>query len=93
VGLSLLVFVREPESPRVREPTGVFERLRDLPALLRSDPEFTRYFSARALAVMGRMAVPLYVIYAGTRMTLGGAELGQLTAAFVFTQSVGNLAL
>jgi len=92
VGLLMLVFVREPESPRVREPTGVFERLRDLPALLRSDPAFTRYFSARALAVMGRMAVPLYVIYAATRIPLGGAELGQLTAAFVFTESVGNLA-
>jgi MFS family permease len=91
VGLMMLLFVREPETPHVREPTGVFQRLRELPALLRADREFTRYFAARALAVMGRMAVPLYVIYAGTRIPIGGAELGQLTAAFVFAQSVGNL--
>ena len=92
VGLLMLLFVREPETPEVREPTGVFDRLRDLPALLRSDRDFTRYFSARALAVMGRMAVPLYAIYAATRLPLGGAEYGQLTGAFVFAESVGNLA-
>jgi MFS family permease len=92
VGLLMLIFVREPASPQVRERTGVLERLRDLPPLLRSDRDFTRYFSARALAVIGRMAVPLYAIYAGSRMPLGGAELGQLTGAFVFSQSVGNLA-
>jgi MFS family permease len=91
VGLLMLLFVREPETPHVREQTGVFDRLRDLPSLLRADRDFTRYFTARALAVMGRMAVPLYVIYAGTRMEIGGAELGQLTGAFVFAQSVGNL--
>jgi len=91
VGLLMLLFVREPETPRVREPAGVRERLGDLPSLLRSDRSFTRYFCARALAVMGRMAVPLYAIYAAGRMPLGGAEYGQLTGAFVFAQSVGNL--
>lgn len=91
VGLLMLLFVREPETPHVRAQTGVFERLRDLPSLLRADRDFTRYFAARALAVMGRMAVPLYVIYAGTQMEIGGAELGQLTGAFIFAQSVGNL--
>jgi MFS family permease len=91
VGLLMLLFVREPETPHVRAQTGVFDRLRDLPSLLRADRDFTRYFAARALAVMGRMAVPLYIIYAGTRMEIGGAELGHLTGAFIFAQSVGNL--
>ncbi len=91
LGLAMLLFVREPAAPRVREPARVSERLRDLPALLRSDPAFTRYFAARALAVMGRMAVPFYVIYAGTRIPLGGSDLGVLTGAFVMSQSVGNL--
>jgi predicted MFS family arabinose efflux permease len=68
------------------------DRLRDLPALLRSDRDFTRYFMARALAVTGRMAVPFYWIYARSRLELTGSRLGELTAAFIIAQSVGNLA-
>lgn len=90
-GLACLLFVREPETPRVREAVRVRERLRDLPALLRTDPDFTRYFLARALGTMGRMSVPFYVIYAGTKMPIGGAQLGVLTLAFVLAQSVVNL--
>jgi predicted MFS family arabinose efflux permease len=87
----MLLFVREPETPSVRDPARVGERLRQLPALLRSDRAFTRYFVARAMAVMGRMAVPFYVLYAGARVELTGSHLGVLTGAFVLAQSVGNL--
>jgi MFS family permease len=92
VGLSMLLFVREPETPQVLARSGVRQRLRELPALLREDRAFTRYFLARALATMGRMATPFYVLYAGSRIDLSGGDLGVLTAAFVFTQSLGNLA-
>jgi MFS family permease len=91
LGLLMLLFVREPASPIVREPARVQDRLRDLPALLRSDPAFTRYFLARALATMGRMAVPFYVLYAASQMSLTGSQLGDLTGAFVLAQSAGNL--
>jgi MFS family permease len=91
LGLCMLLFVREPESPRVREPSRVLDRIRDLPGLLRSDGGFTRYFIARAFGTMGRMAVPFYVIYAATRMDLGGSQLGWLTGAFVLAQSAINL--
>jgi MFS family permease len=91
LGLVTLAFVREPETPEVREAESVAARLRQLPALLRSDPDFTVYFLARALGAMGRMAMPFYVIYAMTRMEIGGEELGLLSLAFVLTNSVGNL--
>jgi MFS family permease len=91
LGLATLLFMREPASPRVRESVPMGRRLRQLPALLRSDRDFTRYFLARALASMGRMSVPFYVIYAGTRTEIGGAALGQLTSAFVIAQGGGNL--
>jgi len=90
-GLCLLVFVREPESPVVREPAKVFDRLRELPELLRSDGAFTRYFLARALATIGRMAVPFYVLYAGRQVDLSGQDLGVLTGAFVVAMSTTNL--
>ncbi len=91
LGLLSLLFVREPASPQVRSPSRVGRRLRELPALLRSDPGFTRYFIARALAVSGRMGVPYYVLYAGTQIELTGSRLGELTAAFLLAQSAGNL--
>jgi len=91
VGLLMLLFVREPASPQVREPSQVRERLRQLPALLRSDPAFTRYFLARAMATIGRMAVPFYVLYARDRVGLGGEELGAISGAFIIAQSLGPL--
>jgi MFS family permease len=91
VGLMLLAFVREPETYAVRESTRVRERLNQLPDLLRSDPSFTRYFVARALANAGRMAVPFYVLFARDRVGLDGAQLGAVTGAFVLSQSMGPL--
>ncbi len=91
IGLMMLLLVREPEPPVVRPPSLFFDRLRDLPALLRSDRGFTNYFLSRALATMGRMAVPFYVIYAGTRIELSGTTLGLLPIAFVLAQSTTNL--
>jgi MFS family permease len=91
-GLAMLAFVREPETPRIREASAVGNRLRALPSLMRDDPDFTRYFLARALAVLGRMAVPFYYLNAQSRFELSGGDLGDLTAAFVLSQSVGNLA-
>jgi MFS family permease len=92
VGLAMLLFVREPETPDVLARAGVGQRLRELPALLREDRAFTRYFLARALATMGRMAVPFYWLYAGSRMDLGGRDLGIVSGAFILAQSLGNLA-
>lgn len=91
LGLSMLAFVREPDTPQIRARTGLLARLRDLPELLRSDREFTLYLLARALGSMGRMAMPYYVLFAATRMELSGATLGLLTAAFLLGQTALNL--
>jgi MFS family permease len=92
VGLSAMLFVREPDSPQVLERSRFGQRLRQLPAMLRGDRGFTFYFVARALGAVGRMSMPFYVIFAKTRFEIGGAQLGDLTLAFVLAQSVGNLA-
>ncbi len=91
-GLAMLLGVREPEPPRVREAKGVGDRLRELPALLRADRGFTLYFLARALATMGRMAVPFYFVYADR--ALGGStaqNLAILTPCFLLANSTINL--
>jgi MFS family permease len=91
VGLAMLLFVREPETPNVLARSRVSQRLRELPALLRSDGAFTRYFLARALATMGRMGVPFYWLYAASQIELGGRELGLVSGAFILSQSLANL--
>jgi len=90
IGLGMLALVREPDSPQVRERFNLLERLTQLPALLRHDREFTLYFLARSLGSMGRMAMPYYVLFAGTRIELTGQTLGFLTAAFLMGQTTLN---
>ncbi len=90
-GLMTLLIMREPEPPEVRTPGRLRDRLRDLPDLLRSDRDFTLYFVCRALATMGRMAVPFYVLYAGTVIEMSGGVLGRLTQVFVLAWTGTNV--
>lgn len=90
LGLCMLAFVREPEPPELREASTVRDRLRELPALLRSDREFTIYFLCRALATMGRMSLPFYILYAKTHVEVSGETLGVLTMAFLLATTLTN---
>jgi len=90
-GLAMLLFVVEPVPPDIRPPGRLADRLRDLPDLLREDRGFTLYFVSRALATMGRMAVPFYVLFAGTRIEMSGEVLGQLTQVFILAWTSTNL--
>ena len=92
LGLCMLFFVREPVPPTVRTQTQLGDRIRELPALLRSDRAFTLYFLSRALATMGRMATPFYIVHARDVIGLSGSSVGLLTAAFVGANSIANLA-
>ena len=90
-GLSLLYLVREPESPTVREPVSVRERLSDIPALL-SDRGFSRYFWAQSLATLGVLALPFYVLFVGQEQGLTGERLAIYSSALLVSQTVANLA-
>ena len=91
VGLLLLTAVREPQPPTVQHKQGLRDRLSDMPQLLREDPAFTRYFLARSLATMGRMAMPFYILYAGESLGLTGQLLGIVTFAFTIAGTLSNL--
>lgn len=91
IGLTALVAVREPEPPTVRPKENLRTRLTQVPSLLRDDPAFTRYVAARALATMGRMAMPFYILHEGAITTLSGATLGILTFAFTISGTFSNL--
>ncbi|HTO56216.1 MAG TPA: MFS transporter [Pseudomonadales bacterium] len=91
IGLSSLVAVREPEPPVVRPKQDLRTRLAQVPSLLRDDREFTRYFLARALATLGRMAMPFYILHEGHSSALSGSTLGILTFAFTLAGTFSNL--
>ncbi len=92
LGITALNFVREPESLAVRLQSGLLGRLREVPAILRADEHYRRFFFARALGALGTTAVPFYAIYAGKSVHLSGAMLAYLSLAFLLSQTVSNLA-
>jgi len=91
LGLCVMLIIREPESPGVRVQQNLRARLRDIPELLRGDPDYRGYVLARALGAGGRMAFPYYVLYVGERMHLDGKGLGSLTVAFMMAQTLSNM--
>jgi MFS family permease len=90
-GLLSLVFMKEPAPPTLRPRSSLGKRLSEIPALLRADPAFTRYFLARSVATAGRMALPFYILHAGAGIELTGSNLGILTVAFTLAGTVSNL--
>jgi len=91
VGLLMLVWVREPEPPTVKDKQSLWRRMGEVPALLKEDSAFTRYFIARSIATMGRMAMPFYILFAGESIGLTGQTLGILTFAFTMSGTISNL--
>jgi hypothetical protein len=66
----------EPAAVTVRARDSVRGAFSSFRPLLQADPAFARFFLARAI---GRMAMPFYILFAGTRMELSGTVLGLLT--------------
>ena len=64
-GLLVLALVREPEPPSVADKRSFSQHIREMPDFLRTEPEFSRFVTARALSTLGRMALPFYILYAG----------------------------
>jgi MFS family permease len=91
LGLSALTLVREPVPPTLRPNVSFMARVRDVPALMRDDPAFTRYVLARTVATAGRMALPFYMLYAGQTIGLTGQTLGIVTFAFTLAGTISNL--
>jgi len=91
-GLLVFAFLREPDAPSLRDATPLGRRLGQLPQLLRSDPAFVRYLLARSLGVLGRMAMPFYIVFVQGRLGLTGEQLGQVTVVWILSQGLLNLA-
>ena len=91
LGLFALALTREPRAESVRGRESILETFKAIAPILRAQPDFRRFFVARALGSCGRMALPFYILFIGTRIELTGAVLGLLTTVWMITSSVANL--
>lgn len=91
LGLGAFAAVREPAGLDLREPTPFLRRVSQLPALLRAEPDFGRFLSARLLASAARGVLPLYVVFIAREFGITGTRLGLFTIVFSLAQSSSTL--
>lgn len=92
LGLTAFAFlVREPEPPTLPPKTHVMNRIRQFPAMLKDNPPFLYFMIARTFAIASRIAVPLYVIYAGLSIPLSGSLIGTLSFAYLIADTIANI--
>ncbi len=90
-GMCLLLLTREPPNTALAPKRSALGSLKAAPNLVVQHPQFAAYALARALGTAGRVAVPFYILYAHTQITLDGADLGLLTSVWVLTGTTSNL--
>ena len=85
------LLVREPEPPTLRPKVHIFDRVREFPAMLASNPAFFYFMIARTFAIASRVAAPFYIIYASRTVSLSGATIGVLSFAYLIADTVANI--
>ncbi|MGE3302922.1 MAG: MFS transporter [Hyphomonadaceae bacterium] len=92
LGISAIALLqREPDSPSERAAVRLRDRLRSMPAQLAAAPHFRNFLGAQMLCVGARVAAPFYVLYASSKMHVGGETLGLLSLAFLGADTISNL--
>lgn len=90
-GLISLILIREPAPPEIGKKQSFQEQLKAISFFLRKDTNFRFFFWARAVATMGKMTLPFYVLYAGQAVGFSGYFLGVLTSVFTLSHTFSNL--
>jgi len=91
IGLVALAFSAEPRATDTRPRQTMRQGFANAPAYLRGNTPYLNFFIATTLGSVGRMALPFYVLYASTQMTMTGALLGVLTTLWMLTGTATNL--
>ena len=81
---------REPARKPESEALPAREYWRQLPGVLRRDPNFCRYLVARALIVLGNMATALYVVYGRRAFGVDDTFAADLTMAALIAQTAAT---
>ena len=81
-GLVSLILIRAPAPSEIGKKQSFPEQLKAISFFLREDTNFRFFFWARAVATMGKMTLPFYVLHAGQEVGFSGYFLGVLTSVF-----------
>ncbi len=91
VGLIGIAALRETAHAEALENLPFATRIGRVREMLRNEPNFRRFVSARLLATAARGAVPFYIILVREELGLTGERLAALTIMFVMAQSFSTL--
>ncbi len=94
VAMLLLALTREPVAWRTNKKETFQEKIRNMPAIFRKDPNFFRFCYTRAVgAGFCQMSLPFYIIFAKQRLPLldAGFLIAYLGIVLNVSRSVGNL--
>ena len=90
VSWSFLTLNREPprraDRPRIR--LGAY--LKELPAVLRGDPNFARFLVSQLLVIFGTLGVTFYIVYGREAFAVSDAFAASLTMAALISQALGT---
>ncbi|MDB5431778.1 MAG: permease of the major facilitator superfamily [Caulobacter sp.] len=89
---ALRLLLIEPEPPTQRAATSLWQRLKDVPALIQADPNFRNFLVAQLLTMAARVAAPIYASFALMTGHLPASDIGWLTLAYLGADTVSNLA-
>jgi MFS family permease len=94
-GLSYLALaqVREPAAVRTSPVSPLREYLKNIPGVLRRDPNLSWFLVARAVATAGSMASAFFTVYALRAFNAPDWWVGIFTTALMAGQIAGNLVL
>lgn len=88
ISFAALCALREPARVVVAKALPIKEYIQRLPGLLRGDRDFTWFLVARAMTVLGSMAVAFIAIYAAEERGLPESLAGRFTAWMLGTQVI-----
>jgi len=83
--------IREPHAPPAGGAVDTRALWAKLLGILRRDPNFRWFLTARALSQLGVMAIAFLTVYSVDRFAIGAATAGALTAAMTLSQAGGSL--
>ena len=90
ISWSFLTLNREPprraDRPRIR--LGAY--LKELPAVLRGDPNFARFLVSQLLVIFGTLGVTFYIVYGREAFAVSDSFAATLTMAALISQALGT---
>ncbi len=87
-GLSL---TREPPSEMVKKRVPLSHYLRQLPAVLRRDHNYSRFLLSRTIMQVGAMAAGFYMVFGTERFDISGTGVGLFTGVLIASVALMNL--